>query len=247
MPNELGAAFITEIAVLMIWAFAPYYFFITFRESGRPLRLAVILTVVTGLWAMWGFGASKYNVDSFLMGDFPGRPFVYLLIAAAIVWAFRWQLVGDGLSQRLLIALQLCRPLGLVFVIEHYRGNLPGIFAHPAGWGDLLAGLVALAVLVAFRNRPAIPGWAVITVAVVGLLDFTSAFFFGFTSSATPLQLFSFDAPNQVLAYPTGIIPLYLVPIAVIFHILSITELQRANRAATEPAQPAAVREKAMV
>ncbi len=69
---------------------------------------------------------------------------------------------------------------------------------------------------------------------MIGISDFVSAFFFGFTSSATPLQLFAFDQPNQVLLYPTGLIPLFLVPYAVVFHILSITEMQREYRETTE-------------
>ncbi|MCH8062376.1 MAG: hypothetical protein IH861_07730 [Chloroflexi bacterium] len=60
--------------------------------------------------------------------------------------------------------------------------------------------------------------------------DFVSAFYFGFTSSSTsPFQLFAFDQPNQLLLYPTGLIPLFLVPYAVVFHILSLAEMQRTN------------------
>ncbi len=74
-----------------------------------------------------------------------------------------------------------------------------------------------------------IPNGAVKLVFTVGITDFVSAFFFGITSSASLFQLFAFDQPNQVLLYPTGLIPLFLVPYAVIFHILSITEMQRAT------------------
>ncbi len=103
---------------------------------------------------------------------------------------------------------------------------MPGIFAHPAGWGDLLVSIIALAVLIRYRNQE-IPNGAVKLVFTVGMTDFVSAFFFGLTSSATPFQLFAVDQPNQVLLYPTGLIPVFLVPYAVIFHILSITEMQR--------------------
>lgn len=122
--------------------------------------------------------------------------------------------------------MQVLRPIGMVFVLEHFRGNLPGVFAHPAGWGDLLVGIIALGVLVRYRNQE-IPDGAVKLVFGVGIADFASALFFGFASSATPVQLFAFDQPNQVLLYPTGLIPLLLVPYAVVFHILSCTEMQR--------------------
>jgi len=153
------------------------------------------------------------------------------LLAAGLVYAFRWALVGKGLSQYMLIRLQVLRSIGWVFVLEHWRGNLPGVFAHPAGWGDLLVGIIALTVLIRCRNQE-IPNGAVILLFTVGITDFVSAFFFGFTSSASPIQLFAFDQPNQVQLYPTGLIPVFLVPYAVIFHILSLTEMQRANRQA---------------
>ncbi|MEM7269908.1 MAG: hypothetical protein AAF401_11725, partial [Pseudomonadota bacterium] len=72
----------------------------------------------------------------------------------------------------------------------------------------------------------------VIALIIVGFLDFASAFFFGFTSSDTPVQLFSHDAPNQVLNYPLGLIPMFLVPYAVVAHLLSLAQLRRDQSAA---------------
>ena len=65
----------------------------------------------------------------------------------------------------------------------------------------------------------------------VGVLDFLSAFFFGFTSSRTPLQLFFPVVPNNVVAFPTGMIPLFLVPYAIFFHTLSALNYARFEKA----------------
>lgn len=136
------------------------------------------------------------------------------------------------MPQQVLIALQLFRPIGLIFVLEDARGLLPPIFAQPAGWGDLVAGLVALAVLLRYPSGQ-VPARAVWRVAIVGLADFASAFFFGFTSSASPVQLFSFENPNRVLEYPLGFVPVFLVPYAIIAHILSLRQMVRDRRART--------------
>jgi hypothetical protein len=72
-------------------------------------------------------------------------------------------------------------------------------------------------------------------VAVVGLADFTSAFFFGLTSSALPIQLFAFDNPNRVMEWPTGFIPVLLVPYAILMHILSLQQMRRDSRTARTP------------
>jgi hypothetical protein len=57
-----------------------------------------------------------------------------------------------------------------------------------------------------------VPVGAIHLVGVLGVINFTSAFFLGFTSSASPVQLFSIESPNQAILFPTGLIPLFLVP-----------------------------------
>ena len=230
MPSQMDASFVTEVVILLAWGLATWYVYFTFRESGHTKAKTIALTLVVLAWSIFAFGAVKYGFDREIFREFfrglPVRTLVYLFLAAGLGYAFRWALVGKGLSQHMLIGLQVLRVIGLVFVLEHWRGNLPGVFAHPAGWGDLLVGIIALAVLIRYRNQE-IPNGAVILVFTVGIADFVSAFFFGITSSATPFQLFAFNQPNQVLLYPTGLRPLFLVPYGVIFHILSITEMQR--------------------
>jgi hypothetical protein len=72
-----------------------------------------------------------------------------------------------------------------------------------------------------------------IIVIVVGMADFMSAFFFGFTATQGPLQLFFPDVPNRLIMFPTGLIPLFLVPYAIFFHVLSLLvylKFQRRHR-----------------
>ena len=228
--RHLDASFVTEVVILLGWALTTWYVYFTFRESGHAKRKTVALTLGVLAWSIFAFGAVKYGFDREFFGELvPFRSLVYLFLATGLGYAFRWALVGEGLSQHMLIGVQAIRVFGWVFVLEHLRGNLPGIFAHPAGWGDLLVGIIALVVLIRYR-RQKIPNGAVILVFTVGIADLISAFFFGFASSATPLQMFALDQPNQVLLYPTGLIPLFLVPYFVIYHILSITEMQRSEK-----------------
>ena len=47
----------------------------------------------------------------------------------------------------------------------------------------------------------------------LGLADFLSAFFFGFTSSpGSPLQLFHPEVTNNLILFPTGMVPMFLEP-----------------------------------
>src|SRR5207244_5804600 len=42
-----------------------------------------------------------------------------------------------------LATTQVARNIGLVFLVLHHRGELPGLFAYPAAWGDVAAGVTA--------------------------------------------------------------------------------------------------------
>jgi hypothetical protein len=131
------------------------------------------------------------------------------------------------LSQKWLIGLQLFRAIGGLFLVEMVRGHIPGIFAYPAGVGDILVALVALLVLLRYRRSESVPPGSIFLVIGLGAADFVSAFFFGFISSQTPLQLFFPAVPNNVIVFPTGMIPLFLVPYAIFFHTLSALNYAR--------------------
>lgn len=228
--NGYDYSWVTEGIVVATWALPPWFAFIMMRESGRSRKAAWSLFAVLAAWAVFAWMRVRGNlfVGEGVLAQLTPVLVLGLGLLATVVFAKR--IVGTGLSQHWLIGLQLFRAIGLVFVLEWSRGNLPGIFAHPAGWGDLATALVALTVLIVYRKRT-IPAGAVYAVAGVGIADAISAMTFGFLSSPTDLQLFAFDRPNQVIAYPTGLIPMFLIILAVLFHVLSLAELRRAKRA----------------
>lgn len=156
-------------------------------------------------------------------------PLSWLLPSLILYWKRNWFL-SQELSQNWLIGLQLFRVIGGVFLIEMILGHIPGIFAYPAGLGDILVGLVALGVLLAYRRSERIPKAGIFFVIGLGIADFLSAFFFSFTSSAGPLQLFYPAVTNNVVLFPTGMIPLFLVPYAIFFHTLSLLNYLKYER-----------------
>lgn len=142
-------------------------------------------------------------------------------LPSLLVWNFRKYFTG--LTQRKLIGLQIFRLIGGCFLIEMTRGFIPASFALPAGIGDIIVGSVAAILFISYRHTPR---WGVILVTAIGLLDFACAFFFGFTSQPGPAQLFAFGAVNHVNLFPTGMIPIFLVPYALVNHVLSMINLQ---------------------
>ncbi len=156
-------------------------------------------------------------------------PLSWLLPSLILYWKRNWFL-SQKLSQNWLIGIQLFRVIGGVFLIEMILGNIPGIFAYPAGLGDILVALVALGVLLAYRKSERIPKAGIFLVIGLGMADFLVAFFFAFTSSEGPFQLFYPAVTNNVVLFPTGMIPLFLVPSAIFFHTLSMLNYLKYER-----------------
>jgi hypothetical protein len=133
-----------------------------------------------------------------------------------------------AVPQAWLIAAQVYRSLGVTFLILFAAGHLPGAFALPAGIGDMITGLAAPFLAIAYARRPEENRSLVLLWNAFGLLDLVVAVTMGVLTSPSPLQLLAFDHPNLLIAaYPLVLIPTYLVPIAVLLHIASLSKLRR--------------------
>ncbi len=83
-----------------------------------------------------------------------------------------------GAALQPLLVLHALRHLGMVFLVPTVVGPaLPASFAAPAAYGDLLAGLLALAAMGALRTRSSIAIPLTWLFNVVGLLDLINAFY----------------------------------------------------------------------
>jgi len=230
MYRVMNASAVTEIVIMAAMLSVPFYILWTYVVSGGSAKKgAVIGTVLAG----WGAVMTWFCLAEVAPSMGPlGRLVIPVCwaVPTVILLTYRNWFLDQPLSQKWLVGLQVWRAIGGVFLIEMARGNLPGIFAIPAGVGDLAVAVLAVGVLVAYRGMPVVGSTAVVAVIALGFADFVSAFFFGFTSSDGPQQLFHPAIPNQTLLYPTGLIPLFLVPCAIFFHVLSLLELLRSKR-----------------
>jgi hypothetical protein len=131
-----------------------------------------------------------------------------------------------------LVGIQLYRIVGVVFLILLAQGQLPGHFALPAGWGDVVIGLaaplVALALLRGIPNaRGLAAGWN-----LLGLLDLAVAVGMG-TGYLAPLLT---DAVGRLPpagamgVFPLILVPTFAVPVSVVLHLLALSRLIREIR-----------------
>jgi hypothetical protein len=141
----------------------------------------------------------------------------------------------EAVPQSQLVAFQFYRVLGVTFLVVYAAGQLPGIFALPAGWGDLIVGLTALIVgaRVARRGNDqlvALWNW-------LGIIDLLIAVATGFLSAPSRFQIFSLDAPNVLIgSFPLVMIPIFAVPLSIVLHLASLSKIRSAHRSVIKQA-----------
>jgi hypothetical protein len=163
---------------------------------------------------------------------------VPILIGIAVVLSSRaFGRVLAAVPQHWLIGIQVYRTLGVIFLVLHANGLLPGVFAIPAGYGDILVGLTAAVVAYLYARKGLAARRAVVGWNVLGIVDLLVAVTLGFLSSPGRLQILSLDAPSEMIgAYPLVMIPVFAVPLSILLHVCSLTKLSREARLGHPPA-----------
>ena len=152
-------------------------------------------------------------------------PVVGFLLAWRALSGVRAYVEAQNLA--LLTALQGWRVVGAVFVFLWVYGQLPTIFALPAGLGDVAVGLVAPFAAIAVALKA--PGWrrAANGVVIAGLADFAVAVATGIGSIDGNFLNFAGAPSNAIInALPLVLIPGFLVPVFIILHVMAIIKMR---------------------
>jgi len=152
-----------------------------------------------------------------------------ILIGGVLIWrSARLARVIDAIPQQWLIQVQLYRVLGAIFLILYAAGRLPGLFAWPAGLGDVLVGVLAPVVAVAYARSPNQNVDLVLMWNLFGIADLIIAVTMGFLTSPSAFQSLAFDRPSELVSqFPLVMIPVFLVPVSVLLHLASLMKLRR--------------------
>ena len=153
---------------------------------------------------------------------------VPIIVGVVLVW--KWKLLGrviDAVPQQWIVGVQLYRALGLMFLVLYAAGRLPGAFALPAGVGDMIVGVVAPFVGVAYARNPHHAAGLVRAWNLFGIADLIVAVGTGLLTSPSPIQMLAFDAPNELIsAFPLVMVPVFLVPLSILLHLASLKKLR---------------------
>src|SRR6266446_2438833 len=138
----------------------------------------------------------------------------------------------DAMPTTWLVALQLYRVFGSQWLAYWLRGLLSGLWALPAGTGDVLTGLFAVPAAIALATGTAEGRKAAILWIIFGLADLAVAITLGMIISPGPFQLIVLNSPSLGLdGYPNVLTPAFVVPGSILLHALSLRQLRRRRRA----------------
>ncbi len=177
------------------------------------------------------FAAWLIGVTVLASADFFPPPRIPVALTATLAAGYvvlqspTFRAVIAGIPQHWLIGIQTFRILGGVFLIRYFNGELPALFAVPAGVGDVLTGI--LAPLVAywwFVGKPYARS-AAIAWNVFGMADLINAVAIGALTGGG----------GGGIVFPIVLIPIYAVPRSFLIHSYSLIGLLRRTSRQPKP------------
>ena len=129
------------------------------------------------------------------------------------------------LDPRLLVAIQAWRFEGIGFLALYASRVLPGMFALPAGLGDIAIGATAPWLVLTLIRQPAFAGSRLFRVWYgLGILDLVVAITAGALGAALATGAPGEIATSAMAQVPLVLFPAYLVPIHLMLHIASLVQ-----------------------
>ena len=199
--------------------------------STRPtLGVRNLTAAVIAVWFLFAVTGSLLGVF-----DSEPRPPLTLGLAAVVpvgvfavlyLTSVKFQEFVQSLDLRVLTLAQTWRVGGIVFLILHHQGALPGVFAVPAGWGDFAIGITAP--IVAWYWRRPFPSKTFIVWNVLGSADLVLAVILGVLASRTPVGILAGDVTTRLMGqFPLSLIPTFFVPLLLILHLISLSRVRK--------------------
>jgi hypothetical protein len=225
MPPALLIALIVVPAAIVVLAICLMLW--SERTSPRTAVVAAISGVVLIAWMLFTCIAARHG--SYLPPAPPNLPAIGIQLVAALAGLVLAIVLSPSLrslltNQKYLIRLNVWRLVGAVFVALMLTGEMPALWALPAGLGDVLIGATAFWVARHLdepggRRRAMIFNW-------LGMLDLFVAVGLGNATSPGPLHLFDTTPTAEMIThFPLALVPGFLVPLAFMVHVVSQWQL----------------------
>jgi hypothetical protein len=234
-PGIQGSGIPTTAIRLIVHALISLALWQTLEQSDmtpaqrRNVWLSIMVPFTLWLAVIWGGAVNGvFRPGTVPFPLLPIAIFLPVIIGTPIL--LRSKRVGqvlDAMPSTWLVALQLYRVFGAIFLVGWVRGVAPGAFALPAGIGDVITGLLAVPIAISLAAGTLEARKAAIAWNIFGLADFAVAVSMGLVTSPGPFQLIVPSVPSiGAGTYPTVMIPAFAVPSSILLHALSLRQLR---------------------
>src|ERR1043165_5782729 len=203
--------------------------------NGRPN----VRSVVFGALAVWFGLVFLLGSQGAFVGS-AGSPPLPIFFGVAIPLGlflaayFRLKSFRDfilGADIRLVAAIQAWRWGGLGFLSLYANGILPGLFALPAGLGDMAIGITAPWIVISLVRNPLFAGSRRFVIwNILGIADFVVAVSTATLSSgAFPgiIALIGNVTTSPMTRLPLVLIPTFMVPFFTMLHLTALFQARR--------------------
>ena len=132
---------------------------------------------------------------------------------------------------RLIVGIQAWRWAGFGFLTLYFYKVLPGVFAWPAGLGDMAIGLTAPLVLYALLRRPDFAaGRRFVAWNLSGILDLTVAVSIGALVPLLAPNFYGTVSTAPMTELPLVLVPTFLVPTFLMLHFIALLQARRLSQ-----------------
>jgi hypothetical protein len=132
---------------------------------------------------------------------------------------------------RIIVGIQAWRWAGIGFLSLYTYRVLPGVFAWPAGLGDMAIGVTAPLVLASLLRRPDFAASkSFVAWNLSGILDLTVAVSIGALVPLLAPNFYGAISTAPMTQLPLVLIPAYLVPTFLILHLTALFKVRRLGR-----------------
>lgn len=194
-------------------------------ESSRKWPWIVGTAIVSATWliAIALLASNNFFRNDVLPPRIPTAMAVTLLCGYLLLFSKSFRGIIAAIPQHWLIGIQTFRLLGGLILVRYFQGELPTLFAFPAGIGDILTGASAPLVAYWWYSGKPYARAAAIAWNLFGMADLVNAVTLGTLSGGAGI------------VFPIVMIPIYGVPRAFLIHSYSLIGLVRKTSQQPQP------------
>jgi hypothetical protein len=205
--------------------------------AGASRRAAIwVAAVTTYVLAAWLVASGVLAGTGVYRADSGGStPWLALAVAGALggmLLATRIPIVRRSVEAPGMLPLltlpHTLRLMGVAFVLAWALGELPWVFALPAGLGDMAIGISAPFVARALAREEGLE--RAIRFNMLGIVDLVVALSIGFLAGLGPFGFEVTPTTDPLALLPLALVPTVAVPTSLALHIVSLVRLREAIR-----------------